>query len=126
MQSFWEHAENVLFDEDRVTRRSTEASFGKMPTTLVRRLISAFTRSSGFVDQIFGPVRDREGGEGEEVLVGVDEHVGDVGELELERGGDLVELVGDVVPVGLGEDRADRRGDHLGLGLAAPWPARCA
>ena len=31
---------------------TTAASLGKMPTTLVRRLISPLTRSSGFVDQI--------------------------------------------------------------------------
>lgn len=30
-----------------------EASLGKMPTTLVRRLISPLMRSRGFVDQIF-------------------------------------------------------------------------
>jgi len=36
-----------------VIRRSAEASFGKIPTTRVRRLISALTRSSGLFDQIF-------------------------------------------------------------------------
>ena len=35
------------------TRRSTAGSLGKIPTTLVRRLISLLTRSRGLVDQIF-------------------------------------------------------------------------
>src|SRR3954464_3216099 len=35
------------------TRRMTAASFGKMPTTRARRLISLFTRSNGFVDHTF-------------------------------------------------------------------------
>jgi len=35
-----------------VTRPITEAWLGKIPTMLVRRLISAFTHSKGFVDQI--------------------------------------------------------------------------
>src|SRR3982751_5143836 len=35
------------------TSRITAASLGKMPTTRARRLISLFTRSSGFVDQVF-------------------------------------------------------------------------
>src|SRR3546814_2338475 len=34
------------------TRRMTEASSGKIPTTLERRLISLLIRSSGFVDAI--------------------------------------------------------------------------
>ena len=33
----------------------TLASFGKMPTTRLRRLISLLIRSSGFVDQILIP-----------------------------------------------------------------------
>lgn len=33
--------------------RMTAASFGKMPTTWERRLISRLSRSSGLVDQIF-------------------------------------------------------------------------
>jgi hypothetical protein len=36
------------------TRRISEASSGKIPTTSVRRAISRLKRSSGFVDLIFG------------------------------------------------------------------------
>jgi hypothetical protein len=36
------------------TRRISEASSGKMPTTSVLRPISRLKRSSGFVDLIFG------------------------------------------------------------------------
>lgn len=56
---------------------------------------------------------DRERGEGEEVVSGVCEHDGDVGELAVEHAGDLVELGADVGGVGLGEDGADGSGDHV-------------
>jgi hypothetical protein len=36
------------------TRRISEASSGKIPTTSVRRAISRLKRSSGFVERIFG------------------------------------------------------------------------
>ena len=93
-------------------------SLGKMPTTLVRRrLISPLIRSSGFVDQILRQWATGKPVNGEEVLGGLAEHLGDLGELALEHAGDLVELGPDVVPVGLSEDRADRGGDHLRGGL---------
>jgi hypothetical protein len=38
----------------------------------------------------------------------------DLGELSAEHRGDDLELVANVFGVGLGEDRADRGGDHLG------------
>lgn len=41
-----------LEQEPHRPSRSTAASFGKMPTTSVRRSISLLTRSSGLVDQI--------------------------------------------------------------------------
>ena len=58
-----------------VIRRSTDASFGKIPTTLVRRLISALTRSSGLFDFGFRPVLTRKRGKGAEILLGIIEHV---------------------------------------------------
>jgi hypothetical protein len=39
----------------------------KMPTTSVRRLISLFSRSNGFVGPDLPPVRDGEGGESKDV-----------------------------------------------------------
>ena len=54
--------------------------------------------------------------EGEQVLAGVSELVGHVGELGPQGGDDLAELGPDVAAVGLGEDRADGGRDHLGLG----------
>ena len=44
---------------------------------------------------------------------GVAQHRFDLGELPSEHGGDDVELFADVRGVGLGEDGADRGGDHL-------------
>jgi len=59
------------------------------------------------------PVPFWEGGEGGEVVLGVQEHPFDLGELCAEHVGDRVELMADGVLVGLGEDGADGRGDHL-------------
>jgi hypothetical protein len=67
------------------------------------------------VDQIFFQCATGEGGEGQQVLGGVAEHRLDLRELAAEHAGDDVELGVHVLGVGLGEDRADRRGDHLGV-----------
>jgi hypothetical protein len=64
-------------------------------------------------------VRHGEPAEGEEVFGGVAEHGGDVGELGLEHVGDSSSWE-DVVGFGLGEDRADGGGDHLGGGFGDP------
>ncbi len=101
---------------------------GKTPTTSVRRLISLFSRSSGLVDQIFFqwpigkllPVADREGGEGEQVVLGLPQHRLDLQKLTAEHAGDDVELGAHVLGVGLGEDRPDGGGDHLGVALGHP------
>jgi hypothetical protein len=87
---------------------------GKIPTTLVRRLISLFTRSSGLVDQIFFQWAWGEGGEGADVGRCVSEHLLDCGELAAELAGDGVELVCHRGGVWLGEHGADGGGDHLG------------
>ena len=49
--------------------------------------------------------------------MGVAEHLRDLGELLAEHRRDDLELLVDVLGVGLGEDRADRGGDHLGVAL---------
>ncbi len=71
------------------------ASLGKIPTTLVRRLISPLRRSSGFVDHSFRQWawgrRRRQAGPRRHP-----EHGARVGELALEHAGDLVELAADV------------------------------
>ena len=60
-----------------VMSRSAEASFGKIPTIRVQRLISALTRSQGVIPS---SVAVREASEGAEVILGVAGHVGgDVG-----------------------------------------------
>ena len=66
------------------------------------------------------PVGDREGGEGGQVLAGISQHGGDLGELGLKHGRDLVQLLGDLGAGGLGEDGADGGGDHPGRGLGHP------
>jgi hypothetical protein len=73
-----------------------------------------FSRSSGLVDQIFLPVADREAGEGQELFGVVAQHGLELGELPSQHAGDHVQLVVDMGGVGLGEDGADGRGDHLG------------
>ena len=50
-------------------------------------------------------------------VVGVAEHLLDLGQALAEHRGDVLELLVDVRGVRLGEDRADRRGDHLLVAL---------
>src|SRR4029450_4800659 len=59
------------------------------------------------------PVRGGEGSEGGDVVAGVAQHRLDLGELAAEHAGDDLELGADAGLVGLGEDGADRGGDHL-------------
>jgi hypothetical protein len=61
------------------------------------------------------PVPGGEAGEGQQVLGGVVEHGLDLGQLPAEHAGDDVELLADVLLIGLGEDGADCGGDHLGV-----------
>jgi hypothetical protein len=98
----------------------TAAALGKMPTTRLRRLISLLTRSSGFVDQIlrqwaFGnPVNARTlRWRGLRVV----HQWSDLGKALDELVADLVPCRVDGVGVGLGEDRAEDRGHHVGVGL---------
>ena len=68
----------VELNDHRGDERDTAASLGEMPTTLVRRLISPLSRSSGFVDQILRQCL-RGAREGEEVLCCAGEHRRDLG-----------------------------------------------
>ena len=67
-------------------------SFGKMPTTLVRRLISALSRSSGLVRVDLHAMRLREAHEGEHVGFGIIHERGELGELR-------AQLIGDRAPL---------------------------
>jgi hypothetical protein len=62
-------------------------------------------------------VRDREAGDGQQLRGRVRQHRLDLGELAPKHGRDGVQLLMDVLVVGLGEDRANRGGDHLGRAL---------
>ena len=53
------------------TRRISEGSSGKMPTTSVRRPISRLKRSSGFVDRSFGQCSAGNALERQDVVLGV-------------------------------------------------------
>src|SRR5664279_1236084 len=77
------------------TSRVIDASLGKMPTTFVRRLISALSRSSGFVHQS-----------------------SELGELAAQLIGHRSPLRSRRIGRLLHEHRADRRRDHAPLGLA--------
>ena len=61
------------------------------------------------------PVRFGKGREGQQVLLGVGQHGGDIGELALQRRDDPVELLSDRGGVGLGEDRLDGGDHHVGV-----------
>jgi hypothetical protein len=62
-------------------------------------------------------VADGEAGERQQLVFCVPEHGLDLRELPAEHAGDDVELGVHVGGVGLGEDGADRGGDHLGVAL---------
>ena len=97
------------------TRRMTEASLGKMPTTRARRLISLLSRSSGLVDQILDQwARGNAGRRG--LGFGVVHQRDDLGNRSPSwsrtgPGG------GDGVGIGLGEDGAEHGGDHVLVAL---------
>ena len=57
----------VGFDEHRARQAQQRSGVGKTPTTSVQRLTSLFNRSSGWSTRSF-PVRDREIGEGGDVV----------------------------------------------------------
>jgi hypothetical protein len=59
-------------------------------------------------------VADRERGEGQQLGSGVTQHPLELGELPSQHPGDDIQLLMDMVSVGLGEDGADGRGHHLG------------
>ena len=84
----------VGLEHDGGDESETAASLGKIPTTLVRRLISPLSRSSGFVDQILRQCASGKPVNAQEVGLGVGEHRGDVGELRPQGGDDLVQLCG--------------------------------
>ena len=95
---------------------SRRRRWGRCPTTRARRLISLLTRSSGLVDQIFDQWPG-EGGEGEHLGLGVVHQRADLGERGGELVADLSQVAATVGGVGLGEDGAEHRGDHVLVGL---------
>jgi hypothetical protein len=77
------------------------------------------------VDQINFGVADGEGGEGQQIVLGVAQHRLHLRELAAEHAGDDVELGVHVFGVGLGEDGADRGGDHLGAPFGTRASTKC-
>ena len=77
-------------------RRSSAAGLGKTPTTSVRRLISLFTRSSGFVDQIFFQCATGKSANAVTSMAAAAQHLFDFGNLAAQHAGDDVELLADV------------------------------
>ncbi len=65
-------------------------------------------------------MRPREGGVGQQIVLGIEQRGGDVGEPAGQAVGYLAQMSPGGVGVGLGEDRADGRDDHLAVRLADP------
>ena len=105
-----------MFDEHGGDQAMIEASLGKMPTTLVRRLISAFTRSRGLVDHSLVQCGDGKAEKARRSSPASASLSATSGNWARRVADDLVELGADVAAVGLGEDRADGGRHHLGLG----------
>ncbi len=80
--------------------RMTAGSLGKIPTTLVRRLISLVEPLERVGGPDLAPVRRRERRECEQIRTGVVEPVRDHGKLSAQHESDLIELGGDVLSVG--------------------------
>lgn len=98
------------------TSRITEASLGKIPTTRARRLISLLSRLRGWWTKSCASVLGG-AGEGQDLGLGLI-HVGpDPGDPGGELVSDLFPAGGHGLGVGLGEDGAEQRGDHVHLVL---------
>jgi hypothetical protein len=65
--------------------------------------------------KILLPVRFREGGERQHIGLGLAHHVGHFREAARQRVGDAVPLGGDLLGVGVSEDRLDRRSHRRGV-----------
>ena len=102
-------------------RRVTESLSGKTWTTSARRLISRLSRSMGLLRPDLGPVLAGEGGERGQVRLGVDQHLGDLGEGVPQSVDDVLVLGDDGLLTGLGEDGRDEGVDGLGGGPSRAW-----
>src|SRR6187549_1376606 len=97
----------------QAARRCSAAGFGKIPTTSVRRLTSRLSRSSGLVDQI---LRQCASGKVANAVMSAPASrsiAATVGKLTFEHAGNGLDLLAHELAGGLGEDGADRGGDHL-------------
>ena len=74
----------------------------------------------GLLRPDLGPVLPGEGGERGQVRLGVDQHLGDLGEGVPQSVDDVLVLGRHRLPAGLGEDGRDERVDRLGSGRAQP------
>ena len=83
----------------------------------MRRLTSLLTRSRGLVDQIFFQCATGKSANAVMSSAASRSIASTLGNCRPSMRGDDVELLADVLGVGLGEDRADRGGDHLGRAL---------
>ena len=92
-----------------VTRRRTESSRGKMPTTSVRRRISLFRRSKGLVERIWRQWRLGEGHVDKNVLLGLPGALGGARVLGLDEGDGLVVELAGLRQAGLHEGHAEGR-----------------
>ena len=110
----------VLFDHDGGDEPGDRSIVGEDPDDFGAAFDLAVDPLEGVGGPDLAPVRLGERGECQEVLSGVAEQRGDVGELAGEHAGDLGQLGAHVAGVGLGEDRAHSSGDHLGRALGDP------
>ena len=114
----------VGLGEDRSSEAGQGGGVGEGADDVVCRLIFLLSRSDGLVDRIFfqcGTGRlvnaRRSSWAAADSSTGVAEHQFDLGRLLTEYHRDDLELLVDVLGIGLRDDRVDRRGDHLGVAL---------
>jgi hypothetical protein len=100
------------------------SSLGKIPTTLVLRLISPLGRSMGLVELV--PVLLGQAHEGEDIDFGLVEQVCELGQLGAQLVGDLTPLLAGGVRRELREGGGDKgRNDAAALSVDLA-PGRCA
>ena len=100
------------------TSRMIASSLGKMPTTLVRRLISPLGRSMGLVELILSQCSAGEAHEGEHVDFGLVQQGGELGQLGAQLVGDLTPLLAGGLRRVLGEGGGDEGRDDAAAALA--------
>ncbi len=107
----------MLLDQDRSCEAQQRLGVGEHADDVGAALDLLVDPFEGVGGPDLAPVGLRGRRERQQVVLRLAEHRLDLGQLPAEHASDDIELLLDVLGIRLGEDRADRRGDHLGVAL---------